>query len=123
MVDKREIFIKRLKEDLIGPLKEDEILESNPLTTYLNGILYPSNLNESDENDDEVETVVKDSDTRDESRDKIVNNKIKKPSTMGISFCLDPKKNKELTVDLTINLGIYKKIIKKNEDEEKKKLR
>ena len=94
MVDKREIFIKRLKEDLIGPLKEDEILESNPLTTYLNGILYPSNLNESDENDDEVETVVKDSDTRDESRDKIVNNKIKKPSTMGISFCLDPKKNK-----------------------------
>ena len=123
MVDKREIFIKRLKEDLIGPLKEDEILESNPLTTYLNGILYPSNLNESDENDDEVETVVKDSDTRDESRDKIVNNKIKKPSTMGISFCLDPKKNKELTVDLTINLGIYKKIIKINEDEEKKKLR
>ena len=120
MEDKREIFIKRLKEDLIGPLKEDEILESNPLTTYLNGILYPSNLNESDENDDEVETFVKDSDTRDESRDKIVNNKIKKPSTMGISFCLDPKKNKELTVDLTINLGIYKKIIKKNEDEEKK---
>ena len=79
MEDKREIFIKRLKEDLIGPLKEDEILESNPLTTYLNGILYPSNLNESDENDDEVETVVKDSDTRDESRDKIVNNKLHTP--------------------------------------------
>ena len=72
MQDKREIFIKRLKEDLIGPLKEDEILESNPLTTYLNGILYPSNLNESDQNDDEVETVVKDADTRDESKTKSV---------------------------------------------------
>ena len=51
MQDKREIFIKRLKEDLIGPIKEDELLSFNPETTYLNGILYPSNECEPDESD------------------------------------------------------------------------
>ena len=59
MVDKREIFIKRLKEDLIGPLKKDETLSFNPDTTYLNGILYPANECQPDEHDDETDPITK----------------------------------------------------------------
>ena len=66
MQDKREIFIKRLKEDLIGPLKEDELLSFNPETTYLNGILYPSNECEPDEYDDETDPITRNEDTYDE---------------------------------------------------------
>ena len=64
MEDKREIFINRLKEDLIGPLKKDEILKVSPESTYLNGILYPSDVNEPDEQDDETDPIVQDSDNR-----------------------------------------------------------
>ena len=101
MEDKREIFINRLKEDLIGPLKKDEILKVSPESTYLNGILYPSDVNEPDEQDDETDPIVQDSDTYDEIKDRISNNKIRKPSSMGLSFCLNSKKNKNLQLVYT----------------------
>ena len=120
MEDKRDIFIQRLKEDLIGPLKKDEILKKgHPESTYLNGILYPSSIDEQDEQDDETDPIVKDSDTYDEIKDKVSNNKIRKPSSMGLSFCLDPKKNKNLELEIKINLGIYKPEAQENNNENK----
>ena len=119
--DKRDIFIQRLKEDLIGPLKKDEELNVSPESTYLNGILYPANFSEPEEQDDEVETVPKDSDdTYDEIKDRISNNKTRKPSSMGLSFCLDHKKNEKLKLEIKINLGIYRPEIGKENDEDKK---
>ena len=120
MVDKREIFIKRLKEDLIGPLKKDETLSFNPDTTYLNGILYPANECQPDEYDDETDPITKNEDTYDEIKDRIANNKTRKPSSMGLSFCLDHKKNKKLELEIQINLGVYKEEIDENSNEDKK---
>ena len=107
MEDKREIFIKRLKEDLIGPLNKEETLNYNPDTTYLNGILYPANECEPDEHDDETDPITKNEDTYDEIKDRIASNKTRKPSSMGLSFCLDHKKNKKLELEIQINLGVY----------------
>ena len=122
MEDKRDIFIQRLTEDLLGPLKKDEILKVSPENTYLNGILSPSDAHEPDEQDDETDPIVQNSDdTHDEIKDRISNNKIRRPSSMGLSFCLDPRKNKKLQLEIKINLGIYKPELKENSDEDKKK--
>ena len=120
MQDKREIFIKRLKEDLIGPLKEDELLSFNPETTYLNGILYPSNECEPDEYDDETDPITRNEDTHDETKDRVSNNKIRKPSSMGLSFCIDHQKNKNLELEIKIDLGIYAQEINDNSEDDKK---
>ena len=37
----REILLDRLKQDLIGPHTEDEVLTSRPSDVYLTGILWP----------------------------------------------------------------------------------
>ena len=37
----REILLDRLKQDLIGPYTEDEVLTSRPSDVYLTGILWP----------------------------------------------------------------------------------
>lgn len=37
----RDILLKRLKQDLVGPYTEDEILTSRPSDVYLTGILWP----------------------------------------------------------------------------------
>ena len=37
----REILLDRLKQDLIGPYSEDEVLTSRPSDVYLTGILWP----------------------------------------------------------------------------------
>ena len=85
MEDKRDIFIQRLTEDLLGPLKKDEILKVSPENTYLNGILSPSDAHEPDEQDDETDPIVQNSDdTHDEIKDRISNNKIRRPSSMGL---------------------------------------
>ena len=120
MQDKREIFIKRLKEDLIGPIKEDELLSFNPETTYLNGILYPSNECEPDEYDDETDPITRNEDTHDETKDRVSNNKIRKPSSMGLSFCIDHQKNKNLELEIKIDLGIYAQEINENSEDDKK---
>ena len=78
MEDKRDIFIQRLTEDLLGPLKKDEILKVSPENTYLNGILSPSDAHEPDEQDDETDPIVQNSDTYDEIKDRISNNKIRR---------------------------------------------
>lgn len=37
----RDILLDRLKEDLVGPYREDEVLTSRPSDVYLTGILWP----------------------------------------------------------------------------------
>ncbi len=119
MQDKREIFIKRLKEDLIGPQKEDELLSFEP-DSYLSGILYPANESEPDENDDETDPITRNEDTYDEIKDRVSNNKIRKPSSMGLSFCIDHQKNKSLELEIKIDLGIYNQEINENSENDKK---
>ena len=119
MQDKREIFIKRLKEDLIGPQKEDELLSFEP-DSYLSGILYPANECEPDENDDETDPITRNEDTHDETKDRVSNNKIRKPSSMGLSFCIDHQKNKSLELEIKIDLGIYAQEINENSENDKK---
>ena len=55
---------------------EDELLSFNPETTYLNGILYPSNECEPDEYDDETDPITRNEDTHDETKDRVSNNKM-----------------------------------------------
>ena len=51
-------------------------------------------MNELDEYDDETDPITRNEDTHDETKDRVSNNKIRKPSSMGLSFCIDHQKIK-----------------------------
>ena len=86
----------------------------------MNGILYPSNECEPDEYDDETDPITRNEDTHDETKDRVSNNKIRKPSSMGLSFCIDHQKNKNLELEIKIDLGIYAQEINENSEDDKK---
>lgn len=80
----RSTLIERLKQDLLGPLTSDEVLEARPFDVYLTGILWPLESSiEADEDDGEV-----DEDGGDSTSGHTSVFGQMKPSTMGISFAL-----------------------------------
>lgn len=50
----RELLVRRLAEDLIGPHAEDEVLVSRPTDVYLTGILWPQQTSMGGEDDDSL---------------------------------------------------------------------
>lgn len=110
--DAKDYIIGMVKKELIGPIKEDEVLESSPLNTYACGILWAQPLHSQEckseeESDFETNQVLVDGsdigDDKDEngvsavptepelddiSDDVISKSAMRKPSTMGISVML-----------------------------------
>ena len=103
----RDIFIRRLREDLIGPASgEDEEISEYPTDRYLTGILYPRNEHMAGEDDDksEIETGAAIQEGR--SGVEISIGKSYKPTTAGISFSLQSEENPPL-ITATIECGMY----------------
>ena len=51
-MDNREIYITRIKQDLIGPNGElDEVIDESPSERYYCGIIYPKKTELSQEDD------------------------------------------------------------------------
>lgn len=103
----RDIFIRRLREDLVGPGdgKKEEIFEY-PTDRYLTGILYPQNENMAREDDESLEIEVGNAIQEGRSGDEISVGKSYKPTTAGISFSLQSEENPPL-VTATIECGMY----------------
>ena len=50
----RDILLNRLKQDLVGPYTDDEVLTARPSDVYLTGILWPRESRMGAEEDEEV---------------------------------------------------------------------
>ncbi len=108
MVDSREIFIKRLEEDLIGPFSgENEILFSKPSNHYLTGIIYPKKTHIPDAEQDDTEEVFKGKDIGDAAAETGVSGFRRfKPCTAGVSFAVKSH-HENASIILQIQFGRY----------------
>ena len=100
----RNIYIERLKEDLMGPkFGKDEVIDQNPTSRYLIGTLWPKldqRAEDEEENYLESENLIQedlDSDIID-NPSSIFNRK--KPSSAGLSFQADIFDSKTIKVEL-----------------------
>ncbi|WOF16785.1 DNA/RNA helicase [Methanoplanus sp. FWC-SCC4] len=123
--NERELLLKRLKEDLIGPYKEDEILDSKPSDVYLTGILWPGQTR-FDENQDEKSAAdgVSGDDGSDGSDEEISASSMNRPSVAGVSFSVSSD-GQDPSILVSVSFAEYERIteVKKDEsaDKERKK--
>ena len=92
----REQVVRILKEDLEGPLEEDEVIENEPpVAYYLIGKLYPKNILEIDDNGDfvDVEDILED-------EEEIAFGNSRYPSARGFTFSIT-KNTKRFNVECT----------------------
>jgi len=107
-VANRETLLKRLSEDLVGPLNCDEILSAKPSDVYLTGILFPQNTGLEPEDDEKLgsEGGGGDADS-DTSSDQAPPVQTARPSTAGISFAAASDSGIPL-VAIEVSAAIYR---------------
>ena len=82
----KEIYIKRLEQDLIGPADgHEETINEKPSDKYLSGILYPLNTKNTEE-EDNGEIGANTNDGEESFNEEIEVMKTYKPSSLGLSF-------------------------------------
>lgn len=104
----RDALMKRLRDDLLGPLEPSEEISDRPTDRYMTGILYPQmSFPRADEDDDF--TAGDDGDQEDTEKDQVPLISTIKPASCGLSFCVahGPAVNPE--VQVRISGGTYKK--------------
>jgi hypothetical protein len=105
----RKAVIERLRVDLIGPRKPDELLPARPSDIYLTGILWPRNTILSPDEDERLavagggETTGEDTD--DQARPAAA--MMRRPSTAGVSFAVRSSGTEAPAVDIEISFGVY----------------
>ena len=84
----RDIVLDRLRQDLIGPDKENEILESRPSDVYLTGILWPANSRFGGDEDEKLGLggISGDNGDSSDAEDDAFLSGMSKPATAGLSF-------------------------------------
>jgi hypothetical protein len=86
----REAVLRRLREDLVGPLSVDEKLTSRPSDVWLTGVLWPRNTEIAPEEDEKLAVAP----TGDEADDdggvqaQPATAPMRRPSTAGVSFAV-----------------------------------
>lgn len=108
----REIVKKIMKQDLLGPLYEDEIISGYPMTYYVTGKLYPKNSNSSVELDPTEDVREMDEEPQ------ISLDHGNQPASMGISFTLTGTA-KEFFV--SVKAALYEPVETSGEKEEEPK--
>ena len=115
----KDYIIDMMRTEIVGPVKEDEILDSAPLNTYVAGILWARPLSFSgssseteEEREYEMHRAVLEGEPIEEGEEEkavpdeiaieefqgdiVANSSIRKPSTMGITVMLSPETKKVL---------------------------
>src|SRR5688500_5341746 len=84
----RERMISRLREDLVGPRSEDEVLVARPSDVYLTGILWPKNTTLAPEEDERLAVAPSGEEGGDDAEDQAQPQAVtmRRPSTAGVSF-------------------------------------
>jgi hypothetical protein len=104
-MNSRDVLLKRLEQDLVGPLDPAEVIESNPSDRYLTGILFPRGARISPEDDDNGTAVSMDKmEPSSEQSNQHHSGGAGRPTSMGLSFetlVSDQAKPGELLVQTT----------------------
>ncbi|MER5621968.1 helicase-related protein [Streptosporangium sp. NPDC002544] len=102
----RAELVERLRLDTVGPVGgEDEILKDSPATTYASGVLYPQRRDrevvteEAMERDIDLGSENKVKDDAPDTGVSLANNQA--PSSMGLTFGVDPDVSLAITVKVT----------------------
>ena len=113
----RDVIVRRLNEDLIGPMGAEEVLSDRPTDVYLTAILWPQRTAMSGEDDDTLSVGGTSGGTDRESNetDSVPANSVQKPSVAGVSFCVIA--GDIPAVDVRVRFGRYSLV----ESEEKQK--
>src|ERR1035438_966375 len=106
----REDLFERLRLDLVGPERHDEVLVQDrenrkgdsPISKYLMGILYPANSPVPAEEDD-FALIGSENEDEDSPEPPAVVAGVPKPSSIGISFAVD----REVPAEIVFRYGLY----------------
>lgn len=88
----RKVILDRLKADLVGPYKGDEILESRPSDLYLTGILWPRQTSLSPEEDEKLavdQSTGNNEEALSAEEEEVSKRGLFRPSSAGISFAVE----------------------------------
>ncbi len=113
----RKIIFERLKQDLIGPYDEKEIILSRPSDVYLTGILWPSKSIMEGEEDDRVGlsgTDENEGDNADEGEITLAG--LSRPSSAGVSFAAHSIESEFPKVDVSVRFATYEPIFSADDD-------
>lgn len=102
----RDLLVRRLNEDLLGPRRVDETLSDRPSDVYLTGILWPQRTQMAGEDDDTLAAggVAGGSDDESNEADGVPINSVQKPCVAGISFCAA---GASARADIRVRFGRY----------------
>ena len=107
-------FIERLRCDLLGPDKEDEVLSDKPTARYLTGILFAQGAEIPSEENEEFGVGDDDAALGSTSGDSVSLTQTKRPASMGFSFSI--ASSGKPTILAEISAGCYKRRWLKKED-------
>jgi len=106
----RELLLDRLKQDLIGPHADAEVLTARPSDVYLTGMLWPRESRMGAEEDDRfgvAGTGQSESDSGGEEEEVSLAG-LFRPCSAGVSFAARPHAGSRL--DITVRFGTYEPV-------------
>jgi hypothetical protein len=118
----RDILLRRIHEDLIGPFQEEEILTTGrPSDVYLTGILWPSSSRMSEEENDRLGLAGGTGDDGDGSsevgeEESVSTSNITRPCSAGISFAASTNLEKPV-LNIQISFGKYTPVVRDDNSE------
>lgn len=115
----RKMMLDAVREDLIGPGKDDEVITDFPTSKYITGILYPSDSTAEEIDEDFEEEIIqadeeeKQNSYEEEEEKERTTTGYQKPTSIGLSFYLPSSVNE---LKATVSWGIYEELPKANEE-------
>jgi hypothetical protein len=108
----RDSIVKRLIDDLVGPLTDDEVLTDRPTQRYSTGILYPrdSPMEAAEDEDGGLPVNVADDAASAQEDAGVSLHAALKPSVAGLSFAIQPEGvDQTPTAEVTATCAIYRR--------------
>ena len=99
----RQRMIERLRQDLMGPLADDEILQDSPSEIYMTGILFAQ---KSPQGVAETEEAVLGSDEEDDAASRVPPDTFR-PSSAGLSFAVRSKDGENALLNVDVSAARY----------------
>lgn len=104
----RDLIVKRIETDLVGPLKEDECLtDAKPSDVYLTGILWPRRARLDAGDDDRLDSAGTGAGTEDDTQgagEEVPLAGLQRPCAAGLSFALSPVHDPAINIQLRFAL-------------------
>ncbi len=112
-------ILERLRQDLMGPYEEQELLDSRPTDVYITGMLWPQDSSMDGEEDDRLEVSVSEVDSNEGDAtfsEQVPISSSMRPSTAGISFAAGSGSGK-VRLNIRVNFATYEseEIIRENQ--------